>query len=136
MPAQHTVFPAQVQVQHCAAAPVHPLARLDYGYGLILPVGQPVAGQRGGVEAAAGGVKPPVFGDAKLGVAAALAVIVVVGGAEGRHFQDEIGQLALAVDAIPPLGADVGRVYVEGDQQVGYRLARLQDIPRQLLLIE
>ena len=68
IPAQFFVLPAQVQVQDIAVPPVMPFSRPVDGDGLIHAVYQAVAGDVSLVVTAAGGVKPPVFGNPHPGV--------------------------------------------------------------------
>ena len=89
------------------------------GNGFVASVAQRPAGQAFGIPPAPVGVVEPVFGNAEVGVVPPFARFVIVGGAVGCHFQDEVRRLALFQDGIALLIDDAGAADVEGDEQVG-----------------
>ena len=99
IPAQLAEFPAQVQVQGIAVAPIPVIVHLYNAYGLVFTVHQPVACQGSRVVVAAGGVKAPVLRHAKSGVSLRLVFVVVGGGALRGDLQDEIRWLPLSSKA-------------------------------------
>ena len=86
--------------------------------GLIRSAAQDAPVQRRAVVAAAGGVEPPVFGDAHGGVDGRLAPHVGQGRAFRRHFQRPVGRLAHFPGQVNLAGSDGPGVHPEGQVDV------------------
>ena len=110
IPAELSIFPAQVQVQRLAVSLVSPVVNPFDGDRLVNAVNQPVAGQGRPVMPPAGVVEAPVFRDAQGGIAIPLfGDVPSPSGARG-DFQDEVRGLALLLDdvavrSLPPSGS-------------------------------
>ena len=89
--------------------------RLDFNnlHGLVHAIHQPVARNRSVIPSPPRGIKPPVFGNAKIGVALPLSRDIIVGRPDRRHFQHEVRRLAQVPDGVAVLIHSLCPVYIE-----------------------
>ena len=111
--AQLPVLPADIHAQDFAVSASALIVQPLYRDRLILAVHKGVAGKRRVVVVAAAVVKAPVLARAVAGVVHALGCVVNRAGAFGRHFQRQIGRLAMRVNRIAFVGFDAPHVAVE-----------------------